>query len=159
MPFSDSKSFRDNNCVADGGTNGVDVYDTTTKRSLLPPNPANKFRQAPMPSAQEERRHLMNVMLDVAPQQDVALPPSLVPTNPLSGSHSVVQFFQLDDKKTGVLALGSFSGDTYSALQTNLLKGLQNLKDQGATQLIVDIVSTTLDHGKVRPRLTDAIVE
>ncbi|KAI0754235.1 hypothetical protein C8Q80DRAFT_1265903 [Daedaleopsis nitida] len=123
VPFTDSASFRQKNCVAHAGTNGVSYYDSAAvKRDEVfevPPNPTAKFRQAPMPSAQEERKHLMNVMLDDTPQQNI--------------------FYMLDDKKTGVLALGSFSGDSYSALLTNLLKGLQNLKDQGATQLIVDI--------------------
>ncbi len=102
-------------------------------------DPANKFRQAPMPPPAEERRHLMNVMLDTSPQVDVALPPGLRPTDPQPGSSSVVQFFMLDDGKTGVLALGSFSGDSFANLVNNLLKGLQGLKDKGATQLIVDI--------------------
>ena len=102
-------------------------------------NPANKFRHAPMRPAAEEHRHLMNVMLDTSPQVDVALPPEQHPTNPQTGSSSVVQVFLLDDAKTGVLALGSFSGDSFANLQNNLLTGLQNLKDKGATQLIVDI--------------------
>ena len=69
----------------------------------------------------------------------LALPPEQRPTNPQTGSSSVVQFFLLDDAKTGVLALGSFSGDSFANLQNNLLAGLQNLKDKGATQLIVDV--------------------
>ncbi|KAM5543490.1 hypothetical protein V8D89_002741 [Ganoderma adspersum] len=138
--FTDSMSYRAKNCVAQPGTNGADYYNSgaTGKRALVV-NPANKFRQAPMPSPAEERRHLMNVMLDTSPQVDVALPPEQRPTNPQTGSSSVVQFFLLDDAKTGVLALGSFSGDSFANLQNNLLTGLQNLKDKGATQLIVDI--------------------
>ena len=45
-----------------------------------------------------------------------------------------------DDGKTGVLALGSFSAASFTALGDSLLTGLQNLKEQGATQLIVDVV-------------------
>lgn len=92
-----------------------------------------------MPATSVERAHPMNVMLDVAPKQDVVLPPGLTPQNPLPGSGSVVQFFMLEDGITGVLALGSFSGDTFDNLNNNLLDGLQNLKAQGATQLVVDI--------------------
>ena len=138
--FTDSTSYRAKNCVAQPGTNGADYYNSGSagKRALVV-NPANKFRQAPMPPAAEEHRHLMNVMLDTSPQVDVALPPEQRPTNPQTGSSSVVQFFLLDYAKTGVLALGSFSGDSFANLQNNLLAGLQNLKDKGATQLIVDI--------------------
>lgn len=93
-----------------------------------------------MPSASDERKHLMNVALDVLPPLDIALPTELTPQNPLPGSGAVVQFFMLDDNVTGVLALGSFSGDTFDNLENNLLEGLQNLKSQGATQLVVDIV-------------------
>ena len=142
MQFANSDEFRQNNCKAVDSTNGFNYYDeSTTKRSTFRQNPADKFRQAPMPTASEERKHLLNVMLDLQPQTDVVLPPGLTPGDPLPGSASVVQFHMLDDKKTGVLALGSFSGDSFNNLQENLLTGLQNLKDQGATQLIVDIVS------------------
>ncbi|RDX51766.1 hypothetical protein OH76DRAFT_1346545 [Lentinus brumalis] len=140
VKFANSAEFRQNNCKAVSSTNGINYYDgSTTKRSTLPVNPANKFRQAPMPSPSEERKHLLNVMLDLQPQTDVTLPPGLTPSDPLPGSSSVVQFHLLSDKKTGVLALGSFSGDTYENLLENLLTGLQNLKKQGATQLIVDV--------------------
>ena len=121
-------------------TNGYDYYNSGTngKRDLTV-NPADKFRQAPMPSPAEERRYLMNVMLDTEPQMNIALPPGLSPTDPQPGSASVVQFFLLDDGKTGVLALGSFSGDSLPNLMRNLLNGLQSLKDKGATQLVVDV--------------------
>ncbi|KAH9916995.1 uncharacterized protein BXZ73DRAFT_105687 [Epithele typhae] len=143
VSFTDKASFLSGNCLAVDGTNGASYYDTSaaTKRDDVDPSalPANKFRQAPMPDPAVERTHAMNVALDVQPQVDVTLPPKLQPTNPLPGSGSVVQFFMLDDGKTGVLALGSFSGDTFSNLMTNLLSGLQNLKSQGATQLVVDV--------------------
>lgn len=73
--------------------------------------------------------------------QDVVLPPVLAPQSPLDGSSGVAQFYLLDDKKTGVLALGSFSANSFSGLQKALLDGLVNLKSQGASQLIVDVVS------------------
>ncbi|EJF59301.1 hypothetical protein DICSQDRAFT_156307 [Dichomitus squalens LYAD-421 SS1] len=146
--FTDSASYRANNCVAGDSTNGVDYYaepssTTPVRREDAPStaavNPANKFRQAPMPDTATQRRYPMNVMLDSAPQLDIALPPTLVPTDPQPGSASVVQFYLLDDGKTGVLALGSFSGDSFENLETNLLTGLQGLKAKGATQLIVDV--------------------
>ncbi|KAI0355821.1 hypothetical protein OH77DRAFT_1424077 [Trametes cingulata] len=139
VPWTDSASFRQNNCVAIPGTNGVDIFGPDPQRRSLPVNPANKFRQAPIPDSVDPRKHLLNVMLDSMPQQDIVLPPGLTPQNPLPGSSGVAQFFMLDDKKTGVLSLGSFSSGGLDSLNAALLTGLQNLKSQGATQLIVDI--------------------
>lgn len=48
----------------------------------------------------------------------------------------------LKDKKTGVLALGSFSDTDFFPFVDSLLQGLVSLKSQGATQLIVDVVGT-----------------
>ncbi|OSD05135.1 hypothetical protein PYCCODRAFT_1432889 [Trametes coccinea BRFM310] len=139
IPWTDAQSFHDNNCVAIPGTNGVDLYGTLERRRSLPANPVNKFRQAPVPETSNVAKELLDVMLDTVPLQDVVLPPGLTPKNPLVGSTGVVQFFMLDDKKTGVLALGSFSAGSVETLNTALLTGLQNLKKQGATQLIVDV--------------------
>ncbi|KAI0821900.1 hypothetical protein BC628DRAFT_1328502 [Trametes gibbosa] len=139
--WTDSKSFHQNNCVAIPGTNGEDVYASGSgaQRRELPENPANKFRQAPIPDASVARKHHLNVILDSAPQLDVVLPPGLTPQSPLEGSSGVAQFHMLEDGKTGVLALGSFSASSFDGLSASLLTGLQNLKSQGATQLVVDV--------------------
>ncbi|KAL1948805.1 hypothetical protein VTO73DRAFT_10611 [Trametes versicolor] len=141
VPWTDATSFHQNNCVAIPGTNGEDLNENggTARRRALPENPANKFRQAPIPDGVTGRKYHLNVILDSAPQQDVVLPPTLTPANPLSGSSGIAQFFLLDDGKTGVLALGSFSAASFTALGDSLLTGLQNLKEQGATQLVVDV--------------------
>ncbi|KAM5543570.1 hypothetical protein V8D89_002821 [Ganoderma adspersum] len=148
--FTDVASFRANNCVARSYTNGVDYYasssssSTATKRDATRVNPANKFRQAPMPSAAATpggRQEPMNVMLDTAPLSDATLPPDLEPTEPLDGSSGDAQFFMLDDGKTGVLALGSFSWDSVYNGQNTLTKGLQSLQAANATQLIVDVTN------------------
>ncbi|KAI0659833.1 hypothetical protein C8Q70DRAFT_914914 [Cubamyces menziesii] len=138
VPWTDATSFHDNNCVAIPGTNGFDLYAPDLRRSISE-KPVNKFRQAPIPATTNTRKALLNVMLDTTPQQDIVLPPGLTPQDPLAGSTGVVQFFLLNDKKTGVLALGSFSAGSADSLNSALLTGLQNLKDQGATQLIVDV--------------------
>lgn len=81
-------------------------------------------------------------MLDTTPLSDVVLPPALQPTAaPVDGSFGVGTFYLQKDGKTGVLALGSFSGAAYADMMSGLLEGLVNLKAQGATQLIVDVVS------------------
>lgn len=79
-------------------------------------------------------------MLDTAPQLDITLPSGLTPLNPTTGSSGVSQFFMLDDGKTGVLALGSFSANSFDVLELSMLNGLLALKTAGATQLIVDVV-------------------
>ena len=86
--------------------------------------------------------HVMDhgILVDNDIMQNIGLPSELLPVNPVNGSAGVAQFFMLDDKKTGVLALGSFSDASYERLQKAMLDGLLNLKAQGATQLIVDIV-------------------
>ncbi|KAI0343270.1 hypothetical protein BDW22DRAFT_1413290 [Trametopsis cervina] len=143
VAWTDSASFRQNNCVAIDGTNGVNLND--------PSNPLRKrdddvplisaFRQQAPVSPADARKHPMNAILDTAPVQDVALPPGLVPTNPVSGSTGVSEFHLLADGKTGVLALGSFSENSFTGFEKTLLTGLQNLKAAGATQLIVDVTN------------------
>jgi hypothetical protein len=86
-------------------------------------------------------------MLDDTPLQNVFLPPALTPAAPLNGTNlGIGQFYMLSDKKTGVLALGSFSGVAYETLMSGLLAGLLQLKSLGASRLIVDVVSAILLH-------------
>ena len=140
--WTDSASYRTNLCTAQSDTNGVDVYANTGKREDVPAAPAAaKFEQQPDIAPADRKKHAINVILDTTPMLDVVLPPTLAPQAPLSGSNGVAQFYLLDDKKTGVLALGSFSASSFSGLQKAMLDGLVNLKSQGASQLIVDVVS------------------
>jgi len=64
-------------------------------------------------------------MLDTSPLSDVVLPPHLTPTSPVNGSRNVAQ---LDDTKTGVLALGSFDDPDFDSFLDSLLTGLITLK-------------------------------
>ncbi|KAH8103013.1 hypothetical protein BXZ70DRAFT_889701 [Cristinia sonorae] len=140
--WTDTTSFRKNLCVAQPGTNGVDLSGADLSRRDQPArsiSPVAKFQQQPNISPTDRQRHAMNVILDTAPKLDIALPPVLTPANPVVGSAGVAQFFMLDDKKTGVLALGSFSDNSFDGLERAMLSGLQNLKSAGATQLIVDV--------------------
>ncbi|CAL1699095.1 unnamed protein product [Somion occarium] len=143
--WTDSASFRANNCVATASTNGVDAYADTAKRADNPSAPAlispaaAKFEQQPPISLVDRRRHALNVILDSTPLQDVVLPPVLTPQGEVPGGNGVAQFFLLDDGKTGVLALGSFSANSFDGLERAMLTGLVNLKAAGASQLIVDV--------------------
>jgi hypothetical protein len=131
------------------------------RASGLAPSPAAKFQQAP---ASPSKKHLLNVMLDTTPLSDVVLPPGLQPTAPaLNGSFPAGTFYLQKDGKTGVLALvrnlnsdslrwlmqgqGSFSGADFDVMQSGLLEGLLTLKEIGATQLIVDVVSLCRGEG------------
>lgn len=150
VPWTDSASFRQNNCVAVPGTNGVNINDPSDalKRDTLALPPVAIFRQQPRITSADAQKHAMNVMLDTTPPQDIALPPGLAPVNPMSGSTGVSEFHLLADGKTGVLALGSFSENSFDKFEQTLLTGLTNLKTAGATQLIVDVVRGSFD---VRP--------
>ncbi|KAF8157203.1 hypothetical protein B0H34DRAFT_490777 [Crassisporium funariophilum] len=141
VAFSDSASWRANNCVAVDGTNGVDAYASTSLTSTSNKAlPLSKFQQQPSIPPQSGRKQPINVMLDTSPPSDVVLPPGLIPALPaLNGSRSVSQFYMLKDAKTGVLALGSFSDSDFNAFLLGMLNGLLSLKSLGATQLIVDV--------------------
>ncbi|TCD64095.1 hypothetical protein EIP91_004537 [Steccherinum ochraceum] len=138
--WTDTASFRQNLCVAQPGTNGVDLSGgDITKRDEPSASLMGAFQQQPKISPADRQRHALNVLLDTSRQQDIALPPVLTPANPVAGSAGVAQSFMLDDKKTGVLALGSFSDTSFDGLEQAMLSGLQSLKAAGAKQLIVDV--------------------
>jgi hypothetical protein len=127
--------------MAISSTNGVDLYAPSAS-SIKPSNSTlEQFQQQPQISADSARKYRVNVMLDTSPMSNVALPPVLQPgLSPLLGSYNSAQFYMLNDGKTGVLALGSFSDNNFVTLQDSLLQGALSLKSHGATQLVVDVV-------------------
>ena len=140
MAWTDSASFRANNCKATAGTNGVDYYASSPAPAVE--DSAARVQQQPRISPDEARKHPLNVILDDTPPSNVVLPPELVPALPsLGGSYSVAQFYYLNETQTGVLALGSFTASSFTTFQQNLLTGLQNLKAAGAKQLIIDVTN------------------
>lgn len=146
--FTDSASYRALNCVANNDTNGVDLYadnlsiSSALSQATSPDRPVVKFQQQPRIRSPDVRKYPTNVFLDDRPIADAALPPSLIPPGtPLNGSSSVAQFYMLPDNITGAFALGSFSDASLVPFMQNMLTGLQTLKEAGATQLIVDVVS------------------
>ncbi|KAI4523458.1 hypothetical protein K525DRAFT_361264 [Schizophyllum commune Loenen D] len=140
--FTDSASYRANNCFATNHTNGRDVYETDlVKAEDYVPASLARVQQQPALTARDRRRHAVNVIMDDAPYADVALPEGMRPTVPaLNESYSVAQFYMLNNSRTGVLALGSFSAPNFTVFQGSLLNGLVALKARGATNLIVDVV-------------------
>ncbi|KAK0212757.1 hypothetical protein DFS33DRAFT_1249679 [Desarmillaria ectypa] len=136
--FTDFESYRANNCLAGKHTNGYDAYGD----GLDVEKPIAYFQQQPPVDPRDARRHPMNVIVDALPPTDIKLPEELKPTQPaLNESYSVAQFYLLDDKITGVLALGSFAAQSFSTFQSSLLSGLNGLKSLGAKRLVVDVTN------------------
>lgn len=75
----------------------------------------------------------------------MTLPSRLSPPTPITGN-GALQFYMLDDGKTAVLALGSFSG-SFAGVQKGILDGVNAVKAKGATRLLVDVVSIMLFAG------------
>lgn len=131
LPFSDTASWRAQMCTANAGSNGEDIYSSSKSPKRAP-------------------KHFLNELKDESALTDVVLPPTLQPALvPVSGSLNVAQFYLSKDKKTGILALGSFSDSSYNSFLQALLDGLLELKALGATQLIVDVVSCFLPRSLV----------
>lgn len=139
--FTDSKSFRANNCVATASTNGVALSENSASNSLPQRHPPGGPFAPLTISPETAKKHPVSVLMNTELQTDIVLPPALTPTGPISGT-GVAEFFLLPDKKTGVLALGSFDEPDFDTFETTLLTGLQALVSQGATQLVVDVVRT-----------------
>lgn len=137
--FTDLTSYRANNCVAKNGTNGEDLYSNAFNANTY--SPAEFFQQQAPLSPEDRQQHAVNVIMDGTPLADIDLPEVLQPSIPsLNESYSVAQFYLLKDNVTGVLVLGSFSAENFTALGIQLLAGLRGLKASGAKQLIVDVV-------------------
>ncbi|CAK5281740.1 unnamed protein product [Mycena citricolor] len=137
--FTDSNSYRANNCVAKKSSNGYDLYDPAAvlEHSLAPPLPIPTVLQQ---QKMRGKRHAVNEMLDLAPLINADLPEQMLPTPvALNESYSVAQFYLLEDELTGVLALGSFSAPSFEKFMESLLLGLQALKAGGAERLVVDV--------------------
>ena len=144
--FTDSKTLRENNCIATLNTNGLDLYGVPPDQLvdyLGEPKPLAIYQQQPILSPVDYReRHPVNVFLDGSPLIKIDLSETLAPSlEPSNSSYSVAEFFMLKDNITGVLALGSFSAKNYTLFGQKLLDGLKDLKRAGAEQLIVDVVS------------------
>lgn len=141
--FTDLASYRENNCVATNTTNGQNLYDIAVNDYADNPGSVAYYQQQPSVSIKDARQHALNVIMDGTPLSDINLPEQLEPTlPPLNESYSVAQFYMLDDERTGVLALGSFSAKNFTSFGSSLIAGLLELKARGASRLIVDVVSS-----------------
>ncbi|KDQ08600.1 hypothetical protein BOTBODRAFT_37753 [Botryobasidium botryosum FD-172 SS1] len=137
IPFTDSKSLWANNCVARSDTNGASYYAPPSIQEADDEPPRPRF-QEPVTPIVNGRRVPVSAIVEDGPTTDIDLPTRLQPSLPLVNGTGAMKFYLLDDNVTGVLALGSFSGD-YSGLFSGLPAGLAALKAKGATRLLVDV--------------------
>ena len=137
--FTDQASYWSANCAATNVTNGVDykleivaanvTNSTNTSSTLLEPAGTHKSRRAvaSLPDL-NARREAIN------------LPQPYIPTAfNASGSDDVTYYTMLPNTTVGVMMLGSFEPKDYYTWQSNLLEGINGLKDQGADHLIIDL--------------------
>ncbi|KAI0053221.1 hypothetical protein FA95DRAFT_941421 [Auriscalpium vulgare] len=121
-PFTDKASYWANNCAANDDTNGVDRRSDSTQRT----------------QGNDVLRPIGKIV-DLAPKQAVALPGPFVPTLPqVNGSTGVIKSYILDDKKTGVMFIGSFEGD-YTQFQTDTVAAIAQFQASGVTNLLIDL--------------------
>ena len=140
VAFTDAKSLWANNCLATSSTNGISYYDQVKSKTLA--KTANKPRFQPDPVIAPiigGRRQAISGLVADGPLFDVTLPSRLTPPTPITGN-GALQFYVLDDGKTAVLVLGSFSG-SFAGVQKGILDGINAVKAKGATRLLVDVVS------------------
>ncbi|TFK66875.1 hypothetical protein BDN72DRAFT_859545 [Pluteus cervinus] len=130
VPSNDAPSWRDRNRATLPDTHGWDYYAPPLSKDPSSVSPVQKFQQQPHLPASKQPHHL-DVILDNSPPTDFALPQELTPSLPVLD----------EDRKTGIMVLGSFADGDYEAFFDNMLDGLTNLKQQNATRLIDDVTN------------------
>lgn len=117
------------NCAADAGTNGVDF------KEVYPlPDPDSRTPQ-PKPPA----RRPIGEMLDPSKYIALDLPEPYIPTIPkVNGSEGAIRAYLLPDNKTGVMYVSSFAPFSYEGFQEDIKASLDDLKERGASRLLID---------------------
>lgn len=140
VAFTDAKSLWANNCLATSSTNGASYYNKVQAKTLAKTADKPRFQPDPViaPIINGRRQAISGLVAD-GPLFDITLPARLSPPTSITGS-GALQFYVLDDAKTAVLVLGSFSG-SFAGVQQGILDGLNAVKAKGATHLLVDVVS------------------
>ncbi|CAE6444364.1 unnamed protein product [Rhizoctonia solani] len=150
--FTNAEELWANNCRAARSTNGESFVDriartkgkTTAGAELTSPDdpystPA-RFQSDPiMPQVYRGRRLAVSSLVNDGPQLDITLPERLTPTGNVSGTGDM-NWFVLEDGKTAVLRLLSFSG-SFPDLQQNVLDGIDAVKSKGASRLLIDVTN------------------
>lgn len=141
-PFPDGPGLWKYNCAVKNSTNGVDyasnpqtISDIEGGIVLSDPSPPRYADPIPV----ELRMHHVSLTVDTTPLENVMLPPRLNPPTQLAGEGTNRFYLQ---GTTGILALGGFSTTVgYAEWFRNVTAGFTSLKSQGATHLIIDVVS------------------
>ncbi|KAL5498002.1 hypothetical protein ACEPAH_2933 [Sanghuangporus vaninii] len=125
-PFTDQASFWENNCVANGATNGVDLKGGGILQ--------NAVRRNGRPQARAAIR-------DVAPGNAIGLPQPFLPTvPPVDPSAGVIKSFILPDGQTGVMFVGSFEGD-FLQFQTDTVNAMNSFLSANVSRLLIDLTN------------------
>jgi len=121
-PFTDKSSFWALNCAANAQTNGKDL-------------------KTPLRTSQPTRRLIKAEIIDKSNASAINLPPRFVPNlPPVAGSGGVIKSFILPGNKTGVMFVGSFSGD-FNGFQSDVVAAVNSFKAAGVTQLLIDLTN------------------
>ncbi|KAH8102308.1 hypothetical protein BXZ70DRAFT_68187 [Cristinia sonorae] len=151
--WSDKASYISYRCEAQPGTNGFDIINASPSVAAVNETTPSisTFHQQPSIRAEDRKAHALSVLVDndirievpfeVKDEAGVAKALDLGPV-PI-GRGGPAEFYLLNDGKTGVLSLGSFSSSRMSFADYSgvLLIGLQILQSSGATQLIIDVTN------------------
>lgn len=136
--FSDQGSYWANNCAATSTTNGIDY-----KLEIVAKNSTNTSSTLTEPAGLHRGKKAVAALPDLnARRKAISLPQPYRPNAyNSSGSDDITYYTMLSDTSVGVMMLGSFSPVDYYQWQTNLLEGINSLKDQGADHLIIDLTN------------------
>ncbi|KAF8884228.1 hypothetical protein CPB84DRAFT_1686015 [Gymnopilus junonius] len=122
VPFTDSSSFWENNCVANDATNGIDIRSAGV-------NAAKRTRKQPKAS-----------IIDGLNSRAINLPGPFIPTQPVvNGSDDAIQSFILPDKKTGVMFVGTFEPNDFNQFQVDTAAIISEFQKAGVTQILIDL--------------------
>ncbi|KAJ1300358.1 hypothetical protein OPQ81_005177 [Rhizoctonia solani] len=146
--FTNAKELWANNCRPTKTTNGPPLDRIAQKKEKVaagaeltsPEDPFSRparFQRDPIiPQLYRGRPLAVSSLVSDGPQFGIALPENLIPTGNVS-SNSDMNWFVLEDGKTAVLRLFSFSGDLADLYQ-NVLDGIDTVKSKGASRLLIE---------------------
>ncbi|KAG9128409.1 hypothetical protein FRC07_013749 [Ceratobasidium sp. 392] len=148
LPFKDAETFWNRNCLATASTNGSPYYrpsgtpnvEIEARATSDPYSQPARFQSDPIQPVVEDGRILeVSSLIEDGPQDTMALPSKFIPPGNLTWV-GPMRWYMLDDGKTAVLQLSSFSGSFWK-LQLGVLDGVDQVKSKGATRLLIDLTN------------------
>ncbi|KAF9034688.1 hypothetical protein BDZ89DRAFT_505666 [Hymenopellis radicata] len=123
--FTDGPSYWANNCAATESTNGVDFKGEALKTQTATPR----------------RMMAKGDIRDLGNSNAVGLPDKFHPTlPPVDGSSGVIKSFILPGSETGVMFVGSFSGD-FDGFMSDTVAAITSFQKAGVSRLIIDLTN------------------